>query len=108
MQLNLVAQGGTGYLNEGLCCNGAYANRASDTPHDDSPLIIAGGLNGLQAKPAELRTAAISSSASTPTSGPRCLSARSTPLQSTARSREHISPKGHQAFAADVAHALGL
>lgn len=58
VQLDVVAQGGTGYVNEGFCGDGSYEHRAGSIPHDGSPLIIEGGLNDLQADPDQLRTAA--------------------------------------------------
>lgn len=58
LRLNVVAQGGTGYVNEGFCGDGSFSERASKVPSDGSPVIIEGGLNDLAADQGVLRDAA--------------------------------------------------
>lgn len=43
--VDVIAQGGTGFVNAGFCGDGTFAARAGDVPDDDSLLIIEGGLN---------------------------------------------------------------
>jgi acyl-CoA thioesterase-1 len=138
VQLNIVAQSGTGYVNEGFCGDGAYAKRAGSVPDDNSPLIIEGGLNDLQADPVKLKAAAddlVSEFADDrpvimvgPVNTPaedgekrvdRILTAVAAKHHVTYVSGmdwkiqfgsdgKHMSPAGHAAFADDVAAALDL
>ena len=56
--IDVVAQGGTGYLNAGFCGDGSFADRAAAIPDDGSTLIIEGGLNDVGRSKADLAKAA--------------------------------------------------
>ncbi|MDM7887441.1 SGNH/GDSL hydrolase family protein [Curtobacterium sp. RHCJP20] len=57
-RVDVVAQGGTGFVNPGFCGDGSFAERARDIPDDGSQLLIEGGLNDVGEDPTVVKSAA--------------------------------------------------